>query len=440
MTGSPPRKLPSLRRELARTLAVGSAVWLLAVFLTVAFGIRHQVDDLMDGALQESAEVLFGLVATRATSLPLASGTAMPAPPHEERLVWQIVDQHDKVLLRSHKAPLTPLLRQFRPGLSDGTGGWRIYAMRLPAEQHLLYVGQPGGDRLESRYEAIAMVGVSGLMVGLACALWMQRRVARAMQPLHDLTAQVQSYDPMGPQPVLPASTRQEFVEIRDAVVDLGGRLARHVQSERAFAAHAAHALRTPLAGMEAQLAMAMKEASDAARPRLKRAREAVVRLKRVITSLLTLFRSQGDLALKEVDLAELLPHLTLESLAVHVTQDCTLRADPDLLAAALANLLDNAVRYGAHACWVDCRCEGSRQYVRVRDDGPGVSPARCQALQEAADRPIDHEFAGLGLKLAALVARTHKGRLLIDGAAPDGRGFSVTMVLWADAPGPSAA
>jgi predicted outer membrane lipoprotein len=60
MNSRPMAALPSLRRELVRTLTLVSGVWLLAVFLAMAFGIRHEVDDLMDDALQESAEVLYG--------------------------------------------------------------------------------------------------------------------------------------------------------------------------------------------------------------------------------------------------------------------------------------------------------------------------------------------------------------------------------------------
>jgi signal transduction histidine kinase len=176
-----------------------------------------------------------------------------------------------------------------------------------------------------------------------------------------------------------------------------------------------------------------MKEASNTGRPRLERVREAVGQLRRVITSLLAHFRSQGELALQEVDLAQLLAHFPVESLTVHVRQGCRLRADPNLLAAVLVNLLDNAQRYGARTCWVECRREGPNQYIRVKDDGPGVSPARCRVLQETVDQPSDDEFVGLGLKLAARVARAHKGRLVIDGWGADERGFSVTLVLWSD-------
>ena len=325
---STPAALPSLRRELARALTLISAVWLVAVFLTMALVIRDEVDELMDNTLQEAAAVLYGVLVMQGQNLPLAGGGSMPAPAHDENLIWQIVDRHQQVLLRSHKAPPTALLPQYKAGLSDAGQNWRIYAMGLPNAQQVLYVGQHSRERVAARFETIAAVGGSGLLVGLACALWMRRRVHQAMQPLQLLSDRVKDYDPMRAGTELPAPLRQEFVQIQAAIVDLGRRLAQRARNVQALAAHAAHALRTPMAGMDAQLAVAMKEASDAARPRLERTREAVQRLKRVITSLLAFFRSGAELKLEAVQIADLVPRLPVKALTVHVEQRCTLLAD----------------------------------------------------------------------------------------------------------------
>ena len=79
---------------------------------------------------------------------------------------------------------------------------------------------------------------------------------------------------------------------MHDAISALGERLARRVANERAFSAHAAHALRTPLAGIDTQLAVAQREAPASLQPRLARVREAAGRLTRVVSALLALFRS----------------------------------------------------------------------------------------------------------------------------------------------------
>ncbi len=423
--------LPSLRRELARSLTLISGVWLLAVFLTMAFGIRHEIDDLLDGALQESAEVLYGTLVLHASDLPHSGPDMLPAPAHEESLVWQVVDASQRIVLRSHRAPAQPLLPAFRAGFSDTPSHWRVYAMQMPGRGLALYVGQPAADRLESRYEAIAVVGVGGVLVGLACAYWLRRRVDIALRPLFDLSQQIMRYDPMRPDTRLSAASREEFVEVRAAIMDLGQRLARRVDNEQAFAAHAAHALRTPLAGMDAQLAVALREVPASARDRIERARLAVQRLKRVVNALLTLFRSNAELDLQDVWLPDLVPRLPVDGLDVHTIQHGPLRADPNLLAAALANLLDNSLRHGAANCWISCQPAVGGTSITVRDDGPGADPERLRAIRAQLLDPASDTPVGLGLKLASLVARAHGGRLEVDHAAPDGRGFSVTLALW---------
>lgn len=426
---------PSLRSELTRTLAMVSAVWMLATFLTMAFGIRHEVDDLMDDALQEAAEVLYGSLVLHAPTLPSRSGDTLPAPPHEERMVWQIVGPGPTVLLRSHKAPSAAMLDTDRPGFHAGNPQWRVYAMALPAAGQMLLVGRAAADRLEARYEAIVVVGISGLLVSLACALWMRQRVVQALRPLHRLSRQIQAYDPMQARTALPRASHQDFVELRDAILQLGGRLARRIEQEQAFAAHAAHALRTPLAGMDAQLATAMKELPPAAWPRLARVREAAQRLTRVTTSLLLMFRSNAAPDLQPVWIADIVEHLVIDGLAVSVEQQAPLTADANLLAAALSNLLDNARRAGAVHCRIAVQAGGFPMQVELCDDGPGLAQGHIDRLLSSASNSTDLGQAGLGIKLAALVARIHKGRMEITSAAPHGGGLCVRLLLWEQAP-----
>jgi signal transduction histidine kinase len=211
---------------------------------------------------------------------------------------------------------------------------------------------------------------------------------------------------------------------VHAAIDQLGERLARRVAHERAFASHAAHALRTPLAGMDAQLAVALRESTPAVQQRLQRVRDASGRLQRVVQALLDLFRVGGDAQRAVVDLKALLAHLPIAGLEVVVQSDGPLRADPDLLAAALANLLDNAKRHGARRVVVS---EPAPGIVRVQDDGPGAPPERLRALREAL-RDQDYDgHTGLGLMLADLVARSHGGALSLPAVT---QGFVVELAL----------
>jgi signal transduction histidine kinase len=150
--------------------------------------------------------------------------------------------------------------------------------------------------------------------------------------------------------------------------------------------------------------------------------------LQRVVGSLLTLFRTGAELHRQPVDVAALLARLPIEALEVRVQAPALVDADPDLLAAALMNLLDNALRHGARRVVVSVDGAG----VRLHDDGPGVAEERRLALQAAIDQQRYESPLGLGLTLADRVARAHGGALQLHAAAP---GFGVTLRLAPSAP-----
>ncbi|MBY0466776.1 MAG: HAMP domain-containing histidine kinase, partial [Burkholderiales bacterium] len=216
---------------------------------------------------------------------------------------------------------------------------------------------------------------------------------------------------------------------IRKAVKQLGHRLTRRLENERAFSAHAAHALRTPLAGMDAQLAVALRECPPDVRPRLKQAREAANRLKRVVSTLLTLFRSGIEAQWQPLNLATLLRNVSIDRLEISLTQPADVEADPDLLTAALINLLDNVVRHGGQHVRVQVQTDTRFQTISLHDDGPGVPQERLHELQRALARQDYAGHMGLGLMMADIVARAHGGYLHIRNA-DSGPGMTAELTL----------
>ncbi len=410
--------LPSIRHRLSRLLLGVGLAWALAVSAAVWLAVRHGVDSVLDGALQESAEILYGLLNFHTSRLPLdgaGRGGALPAPAHAEHLVWQIVGADGRLLLRSHKAPPAPLLPHAAAGLADAAGGWRVYALPYGSPGRMLLVAQSGRERHGARLDAAWLAVLAALLVGGPCALLFARLVRRELQPLQTLSAEVAGYQPLAADARPPAAGRAELLPLRDAVVSLGERLARRVSSERAIAAHAAHALRTPLAGLSAQLAVAQREGMPALQPHLQRAREAAERLRRVVGALITLFRVGAAPAPQPVDLAALVRSLPIERLALSFAGDVAIEADPDLIAAALLNLLDNSLRHGASRVQLTCRHEAAQTVIGIVDDGPGVSAERRAALRAAlAQQAPGAEGIGLGLLLADQVARAHGGELAL--------------------------
>jgi signal transduction histidine kinase len=258
--------------------------------------------------------------------------------------------------------------------------------------------------------------------------MWLRMLIRSELSPLRQLSRNVRHFDPLLSGAKLLPVTRAELQPIHKAITELAGSLARHVANERAFAAHAAHALRTPLAGMDAQLAMALRECTPDLKPRLQRTRDAANRLTRVVTALLTLFRSGTELHVQENDLSALIDRIPIDQLAISVLATTPVRADPDLLAAALMNLLDNAVRHGARHLSVRACAKKSRQILLIQDDGPGINQAQRRQIQRALNaQDYESGHVGLGLMLADLVARAHGGALRL---VPSATGFAVILKL----------
>jgi two-component system OmpR family sensor kinase len=406
--------VPSIRKRLSGTLFVVSIAWALAVSFVVWVSVRHEVDDLMDDTLQESAEILYGLLSFNASQLPLDGTGSLPAPAHAERLVWQIVSADQRVLLRSHQAPAQPFLAQPAAGLSSVGDEWRVYGLPFDDRGRYLYVAQISSERVEARLETAETTAAAALAVGLVCALWLRSRVSGELKPLDALSAAVARYDPLDARSTLAPVSRAELAPMRDAITHLGTRLARMVANERAFSAHAAHALRTPLAGMVAQLAVAQRKSSPDVRPHLQRTRDAADRLQRVVTALLTMFRAGAEVTRSRIDLHELAGLLPFPAMTITASGAPAIEADAELLTAALMNLLDNSLRHGATQVELCAHVDAGGTSLTVTDNGSGIDEPHRLKLQDALDHQAYDGRSGLGLMLADLVARAHGGRLLL--------------------------
>jgi signal transduction histidine kinase len=416
--------LPSIRARLGRALLGWSVAWGLAVAAAVWLAVDHEVSELLDDTLEASADVLVGLLtrggaaAAQAWNAPAEPGGGEPS----RRFAWQVVDAEARVLLHSPHAPAVALLAGAVPGFSR-TPDWRIFGRPL-TEGRMLYVAQTRQERREAQAEITLSTALAALAIGVLGHLWLRRLVRDELLPLQRLSDRLAGHEPSQAGVSLGPPERDELQPVHAAIEELGQRLARRVERERAFTAHAAHSLRTPLAGIDAQLAVALRECPPALQPRLRRVREAAGRLARVVAALLALFRSGADLQRQPVNLHQLMSQLGIHGLAWEVQDPGIVDADADLLAAALLNLIDNALRCGARRLTLGVP---RPRVLRVADDGPGVTPQRREELQAALEQQQYDGRMGLGLMLSDLIARSHGGVLVLP---PAERGFVAELRL----------
>jgi two-component system OmpR family sensor kinase len=279
------------------------------------------------------------------------------------------------------------------------------------------------------------------MLLGLIAAAALSWSIRHELRPISEFAHDIES---VGPETAIltdPQIPRRELVPAYNALTALLQRLQAKLRSERAFAAHAAHSLRTPLAGLTAQLEVASAKAPAEIAHRLSLATDAAHRLAGVVDALLTMARTTDGMRWRAFDATELATIAAGPRIEVDTTQLAaagTLLGDSDLLAVAVANLVDNAARHGAQRVRVLGTRSGQQQCIEIEDDGPGASPDRLALIRAALERletrgEIDPAL-GLGLTLAASVARTHRGCLSVQSSPAGGRGF-VARLEWPTEP-----
>lgn len=239
--------------------------------------------------------------------------------------------------------------------------------------------------------------------------------------------------------------SRDEFDALANAVNAMLATLERQTITLRAAFDSIAHDLRTPLFRLrvrleEAQLHRAVDggatpgETEEPFGPAL----EELDRVQRTLATLLAIARAEaqgltthGD----RVDLAALAGNMVelyapgMRAAGLEVTLQAPgpapLTGNRQLLAQLITNLLENALKYvpaGGHV-WVSVHATRDAIAFSVKDDGPGIAPGeRAAALQpfvRVGDAATRATGSGLGLSLAAAVARLHGAQLTLGDNAP---------------------
>src|SRR6185369_5435992 len=136
------------------------------------------------------------------------------------------------------------------------------------------------------------------------------------------------------------------------------------------------------------------------------------------------------------IDLAEMVMDCGegLESVSIRIEtpQPATIEVQPIAMKRALANLIENAVKFGK-AARVTVAASPKECRIEIDDDGPGIPPAEIESVfrpfyRVEASRNRDSGGAGLGLAIARAVVRSHGGDIELENR-PEG-GLRVRVLL----------
>jgi len=254
--------------------------------------------------------------------------------------------------------------------------------------------------------------------------VWFTRRLAAPLRELTAATARVGTPEGAAPVPeVGPRDVRQ----LASSFNTMQDRIRSMLEEKDHMLGAIGHDLRTPLTALRVRTETAVEDAGD--RDRMVK---TIVDMQKMLDDILSLARVGREREPPQrVDLAALANAAIddFEDTGAPVERDEMARAvvlvHPRAIRRALANLIENAVKYGGHAT-VSLRVEGQYAILAVTDAGPGIPDDRIEDMLQPftrleASRSRDTGGTGLGLALVRAVASAESGRLRLSNRPQGG-------------------
>jgi signal transduction histidine kinase len=328
-----------------------------------------------------------------------------------------------------------------QPSLQPGVEGAHLLALtRHLADGSILVVGEDM-ERSEAIrdavFAAILITGGIALAFGIAAGLLATRHSLQRMQRIGATVRAVENGD-LGARIGGPPNARTDIDQLALAIDGMLDRIDTLVATVRRVSAEIAHDLRTPLTrvrhAIEVALAQPDEDMRTAALKRALAGLDEALRLFGAVLDLAEIDAGKARARFKPVDLTEVADRVVdayraeieTSSRQISVTHvpEAIVVGDVDLLARALANLIENALKYSHDAARIEVRITMQRDEVTmtVADDGPGVSDSEVAEMLRPfgrLDRARRESGNGLGLAIADAIARLHRGRLLFASLQP---------------------
>jgi len=339
-----------------------------------------------------------------------------------------------------------------------------VRVFELPGKFRLL-VGRDLDER-ERLYHIVLAAGrwsvAIVIVLGLAGGLFVTRRVLRRVDAMTETTRTIMAGDLGERLPV--AGVGDEIDRLAENLNQMLERIEALMHGLKEVSDNIAHDLKTPLTRLRnrAEQALRVSGSENEYRAALEGIIEESDALISTFNALLMIARAESGQArddMKEFDAAEIAqdvgelyePLAEEKGLALKVEADAPapVKGNRELVSQALANLVDNAIKYAqpngkaangsAAEIVVRALSAGDRIMLTVADHGPGIPEVdrgraveRFVRLEQSRSQP----GSGLGLSLAAAVARLHGGELTLEDNQP---GLKTSIALPKGGPGQGA-
>jgi signal transduction histidine kinase len=438
----------SIRTRLAvatGALVAGAAILVLgAVYAATVSGLRRDTE----GAAREELESLLGTWRRGGMGALVGEVRRRGADPASHEFAYLVAEQRtvfiagnvrawpEKVPEGARAGPVALEVRRSDVWLSSD---YRLESVKLDGQRSLLVGRDASGEAdLVGALQVTALGGLAlSLVLAIGAGLGMSHRLLGRVEDMRVTIASI--LGGRKDRRVAVSTAGDEFDDLASQFNRLLDENDRLVTQVRDVTNDIAHDLRTPLQRMQGRLESVL--AAPSTPPEARRVLETFTgdseRLLEIFNGLLQLARLESDelrrsmrpVAVEAVvrEIAELYAPLAEEAglaLRVDVEPGLAITADRELLAQAITNLIDNALKYGGggDAIELAARRSADGALLVVADHGAGIPEAdreRVLGRLVRLDASRGIPGSGLGLSLVAAVARLHGGSLWLEDNHP---------------------
>jgi two-component system sensor histidine kinase TctE len=397
-----------------------------------------------DRRLKEAANALMAHVLIKNGQVTLdAGGEGRPALPAPDSVVYALRDSQGRLLTGDAQLPAAPMTSETSQLIAMAQvdhRSVRTLTTRFDTPAGVIIITtadmRPGTEPA-ARYGFMSTLLWDFVQLDITLVLvWVG--IQLGLRPVRRLRNEIAERSPLDLRPIMEASVPREIAPVVVTLNRLFQMLRTAVQSQQQFIANTAHQLRTPIAGMQAQLdLLAAEPAAQPIKGRLLTLQAGIRQLAHAANQLLTLARADpaANVATKNqaVDLQAIVGEVAAKffdrALQANIdfgvdARPASVHADPSLLDDLLSNLVDNALKYtpAGGSVTASVGTQNGRPFLAVEDTGPGIPEADRQRVRQRFYRLPNSpgHGSGLGLAIVEEVARLYGASVSIGAGAKD--------------------
>ena len=322
---------------------------------------------------------------------------------------------------------------------------WRIYTQAVPNSAVTIEVGEKRALRNKLVANILLQLSFSLLILVPAVGLLIWLGIKSGLGTIRTLVREIRSRSPDDLSSIPVEDLPRDLSPLGKSINQLLAKLEHSLTAERRFSDHAAHQLRTPLAGLKLQLQMLAKEDDERERMALiGDLTRSTNRATHLVEQLLRAARvSHQPVNMKALPLYQIAASVIAEmakvaaekqlDISLEGQEEANVRADELLMKLMIGNLLDNAIKYTpiSGKIRISLLPRDGMWCLTISDTGPGISESEREAVFHRFYRAANPVTDGAGLGLAIVGEIIDRLSATIALKTPEnGQGLRVEVLL----------